>query len=77
MQLIKTTLSVCPTCLLQVPARVYERDGRVYMDKTCPTHGRDEALLASDAALYWSGGARTGTGCCALDHSCTMIFEIP
>ena len=76
MQLIKTTYSVCSTCLLRIPARVYEREGAVYLDKTCPTHGREEALLASDAGLYWSGGTSSGTGCCAVDHSCTMIFEI-
>ncbi len=72
----KTTTSTCPRCLRKVPARVFERDGRVYLTKECPSHGVDEALLASDASLYWSAGPEGSKGCCALNHSCTMIFEV-
>lgn len=72
----KSTTSACPRCLRKVPARVFERDGRVYLAKECPEHGAEEALLASDAALYWNAGPEGGKGCCALNHSCTMIFEI-
>lgn len=72
----KTTTSACPQCLRKVPARVFERDGRVYLTRECPTHGTDEALVASDAALYWNAGPEGSKGCCALNHSCTMIFEI-
>ena len=72
----KSTTSACPQCLRKVPARVFERDGRVYLSKECPTHGADEALLASDAGLYWNAGPEGSKGCCALNHSCTMIFEI-
>lgn len=78
MKLLKTTTSVCPRCLAKVPARVVERDGQVFLNKTCPTHGDEEALLASDARLYWNAAAsECGTsGCCTLGHSCTLIFEI-
>jgi 7,8-dihydro-6-hydroxymethylpterin dimethyltransferase len=32
-----------------------ERDGRVYLNRTCPQHGTAEALVSSDAAWYrWS-----------------------
>ncbi len=78
MKQIKTTTSVCPRCLIKVPAAaVFEREGQVFMKKTCPEHGDEEAWLASDARLYFSAGNGDGaSGCCALGHSCTMIFEI-
>ncbi|MBK7399619.1 MAG: radical SAM protein [Myxococcales bacterium] len=72
----KTTTSACPKCLRKVPAQVFERDGRVFLSKECPTHGADVALLASDASLYWNAGPEGGKGCCTSNHSCTMIFEI-
>lgn len=77
--ILKETTSVCPHCLESVAAEVVERDGRVFLRKSCATHGDHEALLASDARLYWnaSGGAQCATGgCCGTNHSCTLIFEI-
>lgn len=77
MNLLKTTTSACPTCLEKVPARVVEREGAVYLEKSCPQHGTGEALLASDARLYWNAGPTGGCGTgCLFNHSCTMIFEI-
>jgi uncharacterized radical SAM superfamily Fe-S cluster-containing enzyme len=77
---LKTTTSVCPKCLTKVPATVFEKDGRVILRKTCPTHGLEEALLASDARWYWNAGRDEGCGsrgcCMTSNHSCTMIFEI-
>src|SRR5688500_11083340 len=49
---LKTTVSLCPTCLDHVPALVHERRGRVIMAKKCPTHGTSEALIESDARYY-------------------------
>ena len=76
---LKQTTSVCSHCLESVPAEVVERDGRVLLRKTCAAHGDEEALLASDARLYWnppdSSACGTG-GCCGTNHSCTLIFEI-
>jgi hypothetical protein len=43
----KSTTSACPQCLRKIPARLFERDGRVYLSTECPTHGVDEALLGS------------------------------
>jgi len=77
---LKHTLSLCPTCLDRVPARVVERDGRVYLRKDCPSHGAEESLLSSDTRLYWNedaaAGPGCGAGCCSTNHSCTLIFEI-
>lgn len=82
MGLIKTTTSVCAHCLERVPAKVVERGGQVFLTKACETHGDQEALLASDARLYWhAGDAAPGAGCgsggcCLTNHSCTLVFEI-
>lgn len=84
---LKQTQSICPTCLEKIPARVFERDGQVWMDKTCNTHGAYSALLASDAQhhfLYDEKLAATGS-CCGpgqhcgdqvANHSCNMLLEI-
>ena len=77
MNLLKTTTSLCPQCLEKVPARVVERAGEVFLQKSCPVHGEEEALLASDARLYWNAGSEGGCGSgCLFNHSCTLIFEI-
>ena len=44
-QHIKDTKSLCPICLDKIEAKVFERDGSVYMDKTCAEHG--------DFQRYW------------------------
>jgi uncharacterized radical SAM superfamily Fe-S cluster-containing enzyme len=51
-RLLKTTISLCPDCLEQVPALVFVRDGRVLMRKRCAEHGDSEALLESDERFY-------------------------
>lgn len=46
------TVSICPTCTKSVPATIQERDGKMYMAKTCPEHGRFKTIIASDAEWY-------------------------
>ena len=48
----KTVESVCPECMRIIPARLLERDGRVWMEKTCPEHGAFEDIYWSHAGLY-------------------------
>ena len=48
----KTVESVCPECMRLLPARLYEHEGQVRMEKTCPEHGRFEDIYWSDARLY-------------------------
>ncbi len=52
-RLLKTTVSLCPTCLLHVPAIVFARGGRVVMRKRCDAHGLSEARLESDERFYF------------------------
>ena len=65
-RLIKNTDSICPQCLEPVRAGVYERQGRVWMDKQCSDHGRYSALLSSDIRHYYEikGKNSSGQSCC-------------
>jgi len=47
------TTSVCPYCERLLPAVIYEKDGRIYIRKTCPTHGTIEELYFSSARQYY------------------------
>ena len=57
-KIIRATESVCPTCLVQLPAILYESDNsEVYMYKTCPEHGVFDVYIWPDAARYkWYSG---------------------
>jgi len=46
------TESLCPQCLLRIPARINEEAGKVFMHKSCPEHGAFRELISSDAAFY-------------------------
>jgi len=46
------TRSICPECRRVIDAQVLLRDGRVYLRKRCPDHGRFEALVYADADAY-------------------------
>ena len=48
----KTVESVCPECMRLIPARLLERRGQVWMEKTCPEHGPFEDLYWAHAGLY-------------------------
>ena len=49
---IGTTQSLCPECLTVVPAKIVERQGRVYFRKHCPQHGQREDFVCSDVKYY-------------------------
>jgi uncharacterized radical SAM superfamily Fe-S cluster-containing enzyme len=46
------TQSLCPECLVVVPAKIITRGSRVYFRKRCPTHGDREDFICSDVAYY-------------------------
>lgn len=55
-RLLYYTISVCPECLERIPAAVIEREGMIYMTKTCPEHGLTETIIWEDNAeeyLSW------------------------
>jgi len=43
----KETRSICPECGKILDATLFDKDGKVYMDKTCPEHGKF-------CDVYWS-----------------------
>jgi 7,8-dihydro-6-hydroxymethylpterin dimethyltransferase len=50
--LIKKTRSLCPTCNSVVEAEIIEEEGKVWLKRTCPTHGNSKHLYWSDAPMY-------------------------
>ena len=51
--LSQPTRTLCPTCLRPVSGTTFERDGKVYLRRTCPEHGRSVALVSSDRRHYY------------------------
>lgn len=46
------TNSLCSQCLTKVEAKIIFQDSGVYLAKHCPTHGREEVLIADDIDYY-------------------------
>ena len=47
-----TTQSLCPQCLDVVPAKIVEREGKIWFDKFCPEHGSRSDFVCSDSS-WW------------------------
>jgi len=50
---IRETGSICPECNKILPASIYERDGKIWINKTCPDHGEIEELYFGSADMYY------------------------
>jgi uncharacterized radical SAM superfamily Fe-S cluster-containing enzyme len=50
----KIVESLCPECdkTRCIPARMFEEDGKVFMEKTCPEHGYFKELYWSDVEMF-------------------------
>jgi 7,8-dihydro-6-hydroxymethylpterin dimethyltransferase len=46
------TNSICSKCLTKVEAKIVFRDDQVFLIKHCPTHGREDVLIADDIEYY-------------------------
>jgi uncharacterized radical SAM superfamily Fe-S cluster-containing enzyme len=46
------TVSLCPECLRRIDAKIVFEDSNAYMLKTCPQHGFNKVLIATDIAYY-------------------------
>jgi len=64
MQELAKTGSVCPECLKLLPAVIFERDGKVWIKKTCKEHGEFEELYFGSYDWYKraQGYAEDGKG---------------
>ena len=48
------TLSMCEHCYRHIPAVKFERDGKIWLGKTCKVHGYHECLVEVDSNFYIS-----------------------
>jgi uncharacterized radical SAM superfamily Fe-S cluster-containing enzyme len=48
----RPTQSICPLCKAVIAAELRVRDGRVWLRKRCPDHGRFESVVYGDAERY-------------------------
>ena len=48
----KKTQSICPECGKILEANIFAKDGKVYMEKTCPEHGYFSDVYWADVDLY-------------------------
>ncbi|HRG74910.1 MAG TPA: radical SAM protein [Leptospiraceae bacterium] len=46
------TISLCSTCLKRISAKIIFEDEKVFMLKTCSTHGEERVLIATDIEYY-------------------------
>ena len=44
--------SLCPECMNRIPMRIYEENGIIYLEKTCPEHGKFDDIYWGDAELF-------------------------
>jgi len=49
---IRQTQSICPECNRLLPAEVFEREGKVFIRKSCPDHGETEELYFGSYEMY-------------------------
>jgi uncharacterized radical SAM superfamily Fe-S cluster-containing enzyme len=76
---IKNTRARCPHCKQQCPGEIVEREGKVFISRTCIEHGVVENLLSSDSAFYWlSKGAEAASEaeCCGPGQACRASDEV-
>jgi hypothetical protein len=52
MNKINDTVSLCEYCYRHIPAVKFERDGAIWLGKTCPKHEYVERLVEPDATFY-------------------------
>jgi len=86
----EATHSVCPVCLRQVPAQRVASDGKVFLEKECPSHGRFSAVVWNGQypIEQWIGSCSfpddvnpkcpTECGLCAshLQKTCCVLLEV-
>jgi uncharacterized radical SAM superfamily Fe-S cluster-containing enzyme len=60
--------SLCPECQQRIPMRIYEENGVIYLEKSCPEHGKFEDIYWGDAELFkwfyggWYNAQYVGSG---------------
>ena len=74
---LELTRSICPECRRVIDAHVLLRDGKVYLRKRCPEHGRFEALVYADAEAYVAATRLNKPGTIPLQFSTPVAAGCP
>lgn len=79
MRLLKKTLSLCPCCLKRIEAFIVEKEGTVFMEKSCAEHGFFSTLIWEDSGenyLRWLGhDGMSGSEPADCPKSCGLCAE--
>jgi len=51
-KLPKKTSSLCPVCAKKIPAKVFEKGGKVWIEKECKEHGKFKEVYFEDFEMY-------------------------
>jgi len=54
MHFVRKTVSLCEHCYRHIPGEVYEKDGKILIDKSCPEHGVMTGIVEIDPEFYYS-----------------------
>jgi len=49
---LQNTQSLCPECLKILPAEIFEREGKVWINRVCPDHGTIEEVYWGSFEMY-------------------------
>ena len=62
---LEATLSMCPECMVTIPAKIVQQGGRIFLHKHCIKHGLQEEILEHNAEYYRRRNdfSRPGTSC--------------
>ena len=71
------TRSICPECRRVVDAQIVLKDGKVFMRKRCPEHGRFEALIYASAEAYTSQAKFNKPGTIPLEYTSAIQHGCP
>ncbi|MEW6475204.1 MAG: radical SAM protein [Actinomycetota bacterium] len=74
---LEYTKSICPECRTVVDGQVVVRDNKVFLRKRCPAHGGFEALLYSDAHLYFHSLRFNKPGTIPLETQTELVDGCP
>jgi len=74
---LELTRSICPECRRVIDAHVLLREGKVYLRKRCPEHGRFEALVYADAEAYVAATRLNKPGTIPLHFSTSVEAGCP
>src|SRR5262245_51710824 len=74
---LEYTKSICPVCKTVIDAEVNVKDNRVFLRKRCVEHGKFEALLYSDAKMYFDSLRYNKPGTIPLETQTEVVNGCP